>query len=44
MSQIGEPQRFIVAEPEFEPVPGTEPAVEPQEPEKVPDREGVPAE
>jgi len=44
MSNIGEPQRFIIAEPEFEPVPGKQPAVEPEEPVTVPDREEVPAE
>lgn len=41
MAQIGEPQRFIIAEPIMEPVPQrevpeNEPQRVPQEPEKVP--------
>lgn len=42
MAQIGEPQRIIIAEPVFEPVPQREPQV--NQPQAVPEPEEVPAE
>lgn len=45
MSDIGKPQRIIIAEPIYSPVrvPREEPAVTPAKPEKTPEPEKVPA-